>query len=533
MKRFWRPETGIFLGIWLVLMIGGRSRFFHDPGTFWHTVVGRQLLSSRELIYQDTFTFTFAGRPWVAHQWLGECGMALVDKIDSLDSLLLATVTILAAFYTWLISRLIRQGLHWSLALVVGVLTIAASSNHFHIRPHLATIVFLGLTYGFLCDFEMGGIGFRRCLWLVAIFLIWTNIHGGMLGGFGTMVLAVMGWTVIKLLGWQSPLVSYRQLTCWALLILACALTILVNPYGLALPQAWFEIMYADLPEIIVEHAPLHPGSLEGLMVLFFGLLYLAILAGVSPGKPRVTWLIPLVWFYLACTRIRHSPLFAVSASLALADMFPQTRWARWLARPDSDLFIFPQPSLAATRKEAHPFTPYLLPSAAAIGALVLLIYRIPATVIAFGPLELASPGHGCAKLDPEYWPAEVLPDLERYQSTATPIFNEYLFGGFLIYYTPGYRVFVDDRCELFGYQWLNEYVEVERGKREAKEQFKKWEREYPRFDFALTRPGSAFDDYFRQENWAVIKESKAANLYHRQETKPGSPEAGLRSSEP
>ncbi len=43
LKKFWRPEVGIFLVIWLMLMIGGRSRFFRDPGTFWHTVVGRQM----------------------------------------------------------------------------------------------------------------------------------------------------------------------------------------------------------------------------------------------------------------------------------------------------------------------------------------------------------------------------------------------------------------------------------------------------------------------------------------------------------
>ena len=44
-KRFWRSETGFFLGIWLFLMIGGRSQLFRDPGTFWHTVVGRRMLS--------------------------------------------------------------------------------------------------------------------------------------------------------------------------------------------------------------------------------------------------------------------------------------------------------------------------------------------------------------------------------------------------------------------------------------------------------------------------------------------------------
>jgi hypothetical protein len=382
----------------------------------------------------------------------------------------------------------------------------------------------------------MSQIGFRRCLWLVPIYLIWTNVHGGMLGGLGTMILALAGWTFFKLIGWESPLVSYRQIISWSLLILACGLTILINPYGLALPQAWFEIMQADLPEIIVEHAPLSPAKPEGVMVLLFGLIYLAILAGVSPGKPRVTWLIPLVWFYLACTRIRHSPLFAVTAGLALADMFPHTRWARWLARPDSDLFIFPEARLAATRRGALAFAPYFLPAAAVSIAFSLLIYRVPAMVIGLGPLELASPGHGCAKLDPDYWPVELLPELERYQSkqsNGTPIFNEYLFGGFLIYYTPGYRVFVDDRCELFGYQWLNEYVEVEQGKRDAKDQFKKWTKEYPTFDLALTRPGSTFDEYFRQEKWAVIKESKAANFYQREEPKPGSQGAGLGGFQP
>src|SRR5437763_3401505 len=95
-KRLLRPEIGLFLGIWLVLMVGGRSRFFLDPGTFWHTVVGEQMLVTGHLIYDDTFSFTFAGQAWSPHQWLGECLMAALHRIGGLDSLLLATVTCLA-----------------------------------------------------------------------------------------------------------------------------------------------------------------------------------------------------------------------------------------------------------------------------------------------------------------------------------------------------------------------------------------------------------------------------------------------------
>jgi hypothetical protein len=517
LKKLWRPEVGIFLAVWLILIIGGRSRFFHDPGTFWHTVVGRQILSSHHLVYQDHFTFTFAGEKWIAHQWLGECLMAVIDKIDGLDSLLLATVTILAALYTWLTHRLIREGLHWALASVVLMLAIAASSSHFHIRPHIGTIALLAVMYGLLCDFEMGRIGFRQLLWLIPISIIWTNVHGGILGGLGTLVLAWAGWSAYHLIGWPSPLTGNRQILSFGLLILVCGLAVFVNPYGLDLPQAWQIIMKADLPDLIVEHAPLDPRSPGGLMILTFGTVYFFVFVGVLPGRPRVTWLLPFVWFYLSCTRIRHAPLFAATATLALADMLPATRWARWLARPGSDLFVYPVKD--STHSQRLKPASYLLPCGAVLAAFFLLIYRVPAWKFDVGPVEIATPGHGCAKLDPDYWPVDLLPELKKHQDDrpdGTPIFNEYLFGGFLIYFTPGYRVFVDDRCELFGDRWLNEYVRVEQGTQDARLAFKHWEEDYPPFDLALTRTGSAFDDYFRTSGWIRIKKTETATFYKR-----------------
>src|SRR3954447_6687083 len=98
-KRFWRPETGFFLGIWLFFMVAGRDRLFHDPGTFWHTVVGRRILSSGYFFDTDPFSFTCAGKPWIPHQWLGECLMGALDSFGGLDTLLLATATALAALY--------------------------------------------------------------------------------------------------------------------------------------------------------------------------------------------------------------------------------------------------------------------------------------------------------------------------------------------------------------------------------------------------------------------------------------------------
>ena len=79
--------------------------------------------------------------------------------------------------------------------------------------------------------------------------------------------------------------------------------------------------------------------------------------------------------------------------------------------------------------------------------------------------------GHGWARLDTSYWPAEsrdgdemfaALSGCQYTQPEGTPIFNDMLFGGFLIYKAPNVRVFIDDRCELYGETFIEEFCEAE-----------------------------------------------------------------------
>jgi hypothetical protein len=112
----------------------------------------------------------------------------------------------------------------------------------------------------------------------------------------------------------------------------------------------------------------------------------------------------------------------------------------------------------------------------------------------------------------------ELLPKLLAYQDSregGTPIFNEYLHGGYLIYQTPGFRVFVDDRCELYGDQWLKDYVHAEEV--DTERHVKEWERIYPEFDLAMTRTGSGYDSYFaNSRDWALVQQTETATLYQR-----------------
>jgi hypothetical protein len=503
----------IFLGLWLALMLAGRSRFFIDPGSLWHIVVGRQVLSEGELPHVDAFSCTFAGRPWIAQWWLGECLLALFHNIGGLDTVLLGVTAFLAWLYAWLSYRLIRMGMHPLIAVLVVALACLASSYHFHPRPHLITIALVGWTFARLCDFEVGRTSLARLFWLVPLYALWANVHGGMVGGVATIAAASIGWGIARLIGRPTPLTSYRQFLILAGLVLACGLMALVNPYGIELPRVWLELMGSSLlPRIMQEHGPLLASGSVAWTVVLFGAVYLATLLGVPFRQWRVTWLLPLLWFAMTWTRIRHGPLFVITAALALAEMYPHVRWREWLVKKGS------------ITCQLQPTDPGATTSRYAWG---LAVVRLLLVLIGLGlqaaAIDLPLLGRGWARLDPASSPVDLLPELqkgERVQSAGRPIFNDMLFGGLLIYSTPNWKVFIDDRCELYGDRWLERNAEAYY---EHPEQIEAWADEYG-FDRALVIPDSKFDQYLQKApGWAMIQQTPGAVLYRRA-TGPASP---------
>jgi hypothetical protein len=332
------PEIVFFIITWLILIIFGRSIFFRDPGTFSHLIVGEKFLSTGRLIYEDPFSFTFFGRPWIAQQWLGECFMALIFRIGQFDALLVVSVTLLTSLYTWLFHRLIGRGIHPLLSLVFISFVLTASFHHFLIRPHLITMVFLGLLIALLSDFEAGRIPISRLFWAIPLFILWANIHGGFMAGMATLTITGFGWMVLKGLKKETPLKD-RQGWILVILIIACCLTPLINPYGLELPKTWFSIMKSSLiAEKIQEHQPLLSFEYWWIVLPCIALYFISFFSTLY-RFPRVTWLIPLIWFFLALSRVRHTTLFAVSVAVAAGEMFPYQRWVQWFSGKGSTFF--------------------------------------------------------------------------------------------------------------------------------------------------------------------------------------------------
>ena len=143
------------------------------------------------------------------------------------------------------------------------------------------------------------------------------------------------------------------------------------------------------------------------------------------------------------------------------------------------------------------------LPLVAVFAALTLQVCRLPLPVV----------GGGWARHDPRRWPVELLPELKSMEAERPGgrVFNTLDFGGFLTFHTPRLKTFIDDRCELFGGDFLSVYAEAEAGR---PEQIDQWDADYG-FEAALVRTGSPFDRHLRTlAGWRLVRQSPAATLF-------------------
>src|ERR1700732_722527 len=69
----WPLAVGLVLFVWLPNSKG----LLADPDSHWHVTVGNWILAHGAVPTVDVYSFTFAGQPWIAKEWLSQVLLAL------------------------------------------------------------------------------------------------------------------------------------------------------------------------------------------------------------------------------------------------------------------------------------------------------------------------------------------------------------------------------------------------------------------------------------------------------------------------
>lgn len=191
-----------------------------DTDLWWHMSVGKWVSDHRTVPVFDPFSQR-TDKPWVAYSWLYEVLLYQIYAPFGLTGIVAYRLAMSLAM-VWAVYALLRDR-EQPFTFVVAGLAAIAMGGLFTPRPWQFTIVFAAVTLKVILDLRDGCAG--RGVWLLPLlYAVWANLHIQFIYGLFWLGLACLPYR-----DWQCSLVKR-----YALLAL-CALATLVNPYHVRL----------------------------------------------------------------------------------------------------------------------------------------------------------------------------------------------------------------------------------------------------------------------------------------------------------
>jgi hypothetical protein len=388
----------------------------NDGDTWTHVATGQWILAHAAIPRVDPFSYTFAGQPWIAHEWLSDVLMALAYRADGWSGVALLTGAA-AASATFVMARRGARDLSGVVLLVATAVAALLVAPSLLARPHILALPLLAVWADAL--FAAREADRAPPIVLVALMALWANLHGGF--AFG---LALIAPFALEALLAAAPEARLRVIREWGLFAAASVAAAALTPFGV--DGLLFPVRMLGLAHLseIGEWRPesfAHPGPME------LALLALVAFALIRPTRLpwlRVALLVGLI--HMALQHGRHQTLLAMLAPMLLA------------------------PAIRAALGEKAPRT--LTPASSA----VVLAAAAVALVLAGARLALPIVRHDSAA-SPITALGAVPPALRD-----QPTLNSYGFGGYLI--GAGVRPFIDGRADLYGDAFLDLYSKIAAG---------------------------------------------------------------------
>ena len=389
-----------------------------ETDVWWHMRTGEWILQHHQLPHTDPFSSTGVGKPWVAYSWPFEIFIYEVAKQWDLIGIVAVTVFLWVGM-TAVLLHLIRgfKPPFWAsvtLALLGSIVFMRVCSS----RPGPLTVIFFIVVLDILLDAERNHS--VRKLWAVPIIVwIWANLHVQFVYGLFVIglfcMLPVFDWALAKLGSPPEP--GTRHLPAkwmWGTLALSTAVTF-ANAYGVGIYRVlWDFIQQPKLYSFINETR-----AMAFNLRVHFIVLFVALAAAAALGRQRriqPLWAILLAWAAVSGFHAERDIWVTGVISICIL--------AQWAA------IQFPNSAPVERRVWLGAFACVLL----------MLIARFKT-----GPTnkELSA-----------LWATELPVGAVAYiheHHLQGPIYNNFDWGGFLIYALPEMPVVIDGRTNVHG----------------------------------------------------------------------------------
>src|SRR5271163_4547777 len=215
----------VFLAVLFLGLFAMTARNVTDPDVWWHLKTGQYIAEHRSVPHTDPFSYTRAGEPWVAHEWLTELFLYELQRAAGWGCLIVVFSAILCGAFFFLY---LRCGPDPYVAGVATLYAAWATMPVWGVRPQVLSLL---LTSLWLLILERSERNPRLLWWTLPLTLLWVNLHAGFALGLTLSALFLVGELVERSLGRSRQ--SATHLRTAALILLLDLLIVPLNPNGL------------------------------------------------------------------------------------------------------------------------------------------------------------------------------------------------------------------------------------------------------------------------------------------------------------
>ncbi|MDX1600183.1 MAG: hypothetical protein R3191_01575, partial [Anaerolineales bacterium] len=319
------------------------------------------------------------------------------------------------------------------LAISGAVLGLILLSFRLLPRPHLFTTALAGVFMVALIRFTVTGRAWTLAP-LPILMLFWVNAHGGFLVGFLLLGAFLIG-AALGSREFEDPRQAIRQL---AVVTGLCAVLSFLNPAG---PALWGHVTgYIGIDFLVGITLEYQSVNFHRSMGRVFFICLFAGPALWMTRRARVTWLSAGLYLFFAAAALhsnRNVSFFAVASlpwlGVWLRDFLAaggsrETAWLERLRRLD------------AVDSQLRPGF---------------------ATLATIGMVTLAlGPQSDLYRFDEAKFPVAAAEWLNE-KAPPGPVFNQFRWGGYLLYEHPDIPVFIDGQTDFYGEELTREYLTV------------------------------------------------------------------------
>ena len=316
--RRWAPDgPTVFLIAVAILGFAAFTQPQYDPDFWWHLRVGLDILASG-VPQHNAYTFTAATHPFITQEWGSEAIYALLYRALGMTPVILLMAVVSWVGFVFGVMRVNRPGLsRWILAFG-AVLVIIAGLQIWGPSPQMFSFGFLGVLLVLLDAYRRRPT--RRLLaWLLPMFVVWGNLHGGFVVGLGVIAVFLVGEALSRWLKAEKSL-SVRQLWDLGAALVLSGLAAMFNPNGWGLYLYPLHLLLSPVAQAnLNEWQPPNFHALASVPVLFLLLSTILVARWAKHTRPA-DLLLAGAGTFLLLYAVRDIPLFAIMVLPLWAD---------------------------------------------------------------------------------------------------------------------------------------------------------------------------------------------------------------------